>query len=127
MLSVEAAEKLTTWERNSSEKPRLKAATASRTSSVATEPATGETVAGTSVMSRQPSASACASAASFTDWPSEATILVGWIQMSASPRYQAIEPVFMTTSASTCCSTISIRRVWGRPARRSRRRPRGPS
>ncbi len=62
---------------NESEKPSRKSSMASKTSSVASEPATGETLVGTSVMRRQPASRAMASAASFTDWSSLVSTLTG--------------------------------------------------
>ena len=87
--------------------------TAVRTSSVAGWADAGLTVAGTPVTSTTPSARALASAASLTDWPSDASIFVGSIQEPELPRYQPSEPEFMTTSMSTCCSTTVSLTVWG--------------
>ena len=99
MLSTLEAEKLTICEEKSLENPFRKVATASRTASLANEPATGWTVAGSPVMRSSPSEDALARAASSTLWLAVVAILVGSIHTLPSPRYQPTEPLLMVTSA----------------------------
>lgn len=64
-------------------------------------------------MRSTPSEVACARAASLTDWFCATVTLVGWIQLPEVPRYQAMEPAFMTTRASVDCSLTTTLRVSG--------------
>ena len=110
IASALVASKLTICERKLDEKPSRNDFTAASTSSVAADPAAGSTVAGTPVMRSAPSERASTSAASFTDCPEAASIFTGWIHVPDEPRYQPIEPEFMTTRASTACSfTVSFK------------------
>ena len=81
---------------------------------MASEPETGETVSGTPTMRRVPASEAMARAASVTDWPLRALTLAGMIHTLSSPRYHAMEPDPMRTSAPTLRSFTVTRSVPGK-------------
>ena len=112
-LSIVLAEKLTICDLKEDEKLLRYVFTATITSSVAAEPATGWTVAGTLLMRMQLCEVASASAASSEVCPLERSSVTGSIQQPSDPRYQATLPEFMRTMAESERSFTLIESVLG--------------